>query len=108
MKPAIFAEGLGLAATKDLAKNDVVLEVPRRLWIYTDAVSNSEIGYVCSGLRPWVSVALFLTREKFDEGSRWRRYIDILPRETDSTMFWWVFGFDSYCFICCLLIDVFS
>lgn len=93
VKPAIFPEGLGLATTKDLSKNEVVLEVPKRFWINPDAVANSEIGNVCSGLKPWISVALFLIRENFKEDSRWRRYLDILPQETDSTVFWCVFGF---------------
>ncbi|XP_022973301.1 ribulose-1,5 bisphosphate carboxylase/oxygenase large subunit N-methyltransferase, chloroplastic [Cucurbita maxima] len=88
VKPAIFPEGLGLATTKDLSKNEVVLEVPKRFWINPDAVANSEIGNVCSGLKPWISVALFLIRENFKEDSRWRRYLDILPQETDSTVFW--------------------
>ncbi|XP_022156310.1 ribulose-1,5 bisphosphate carboxylase/oxygenase large subunit N-methyltransferase, chloroplastic [Momordica charantia] len=88
VKPAIFPEGLGLASMKDLSKNDVVLEVPQRLWINPDAVAASEIGNACSGLKPWISVALFLIREKFNDDSRWRHYLDILPRETDSTVFW--------------------
>lgn len=106
MKPAIFPEGLGLATTKDLSKNEVVLEVPKRLWINPDAVADSEIGNACSGLKPWISVALFLIRENFKEDSRWRRYLDILPQETDSTVFWWVW-LGSYCLICSLLRCVF-
>ncbi|XP_022972838.1 ribulose-1,5 bisphosphate carboxylase/oxygenase large subunit N-methyltransferase, chloroplastic-like isoform X2 [Cucurbita maxima] len=88
VKPAIFPEGLGLATTKDLSKNEVVLEVPKRFWINPDAVTDSEIGNACSGLKPWVSVALFLIRENLKDDSRWRRYLDILPPQTDSTVFW--------------------
>ncbi|XP_038890879.1 ribulose-1,5 bisphosphate carboxylase/oxygenase large subunit N-methyltransferase, chloroplastic isoform X2 [Benincasa hispida] len=88
VKPAIFPEGLGLATTKNLAKNEVVLEVPKRFWINPDAVADSEIGNVCSGLKPWISVALFLIRENLKDDSRWRHYLDILPSETDSTVFW--------------------
>lgn len=90
VKPAIFSEGLGLATTKNLSKNEVVLEVPKRFWINPDAVADSEIGNACSGLKPWISVALFLIRENLKDDSRWRHYLDILPRETDSTVFWWV------------------
>ncbi|KAL0551658.1 hypothetical protein IC582_010747 [Cucumis melo] len=89
VKPAIFPEGLGLATTKNLSKNEVVLEVPKRFWINPDAVNDSVIGNVCSGLKPWISVALFLIRENLNGDSRWRRYLDILPQETDSTVFWW-------------------
>ncbi|KAG5522408.1 hypothetical protein RHGRI_034552 [Rhododendron griersonianum] len=36
-------------------------------------VSASEVGSVCGGLKPWISVALFLIREKkLREGSMWR------------------------------------
>ncbi|XP_057965883.1 ribulose-1,5 bisphosphate carboxylase/oxygenase large subunit N-methyltransferase, chloroplastic-like isoform X2 [Malania oleifera] len=86
--PAVVPEGLGLVATRNLARNDVVLEVPKRLWIYPDAAAASEIGRVCAGLKPWVSVALFLIREKLKGDSKWRYYLDILPQRTDSTVYW--------------------
>ncbi|KAM0012305.1 putative [Ribulose-bisphosphate carboxylase]-lysine N-methyltransferase [Helianthus debilis subsp. tardiflorus] len=90
-KPGTVTEGLGLVAQRDIARNEVVLEVPKRFWINPDTVSGSEIGRVCSGLKPWICVALFLIREKLrgdDEGSSWRKYVDILPESTDSTIFW--------------------
>lgn len=89
-KPGIVPEGLGLIAQRDIARNEVVLEVPKRLWINPDSVSASEIGNVCSGLKPWIQVALFLVREKFRGDSPWRIYLDILPEYTNSTIFWWV------------------
>ncbi|KAM7251116.1 hypothetical protein ACFE04_022999 [Oxalis oulophora] len=88
VKPAIVQEGLGLIALRDIAKNDVVLEVPRRLWINPDAAAASEVGSLCSGLKPWVSVALFLIKERLKEDSLWRVYFDILPQFTNSTIFW--------------------
>ncbi|ONI30879.1 hypothetical protein PRUPE_1G278900 [Prunus persica] len=87
-KPALVPEGMGLVAHRNIGKNEVVLEVPKRLWINPDAVSGSEIGNVCSGLKPWVSVALFLLREKYRDDSKWRLYLDILPESTNSTVFW--------------------
>ncbi|EPS65495.1 hypothetical protein M569_09282, partial [Genlisea aurea] len=89
VEPAVVPEGLGLVATRDISKNDVVLEVPRRFWIHPDAVAASDIGTVCSGLKPWISVALFLIRERFKgEESQWRYYLEILPRSTNSTIYW--------------------
>nr|POF22023.1 ribulose-1,5 bisphosphate carboxylase/oxygenase large subunit n-methyltransferase, chloroplastic [Quercus suber] len=89
VKPAVVPEGLGLVAQKDLARNEVVLEVPKRFWINPDAVAASEIGSVCSGLKPWLSVALFLIREKKkNDTSSWRYYLDVLPDYTNSTIFW--------------------
>ncbi|KAG2707088.1 hypothetical protein I3843_05G119800 [Carya illinoinensis] len=87
-RPAVVPEGLGLIAQRDLSRNEVVLEVPKRFWINPDAVAASEIGTVCSELKPWVSVALFLIREKLKNDSPWRYYLDILPEHTNSTIYW--------------------
>lgn len=90
LRPAYVPEGLGLVARRDIAQDEVVLKVPRRLWINPDTVAASEIGYLCTDLKPWVAVSLFLIREKMRGSSPWRFYIDILPERTDSTLYWWV------------------
>lgn len=90
VKPGIVPEGLGLVAKRDIAKGETVLQVPKRFWINPDAVAESEIGNVCSGLKPWISVALFLLREKWRDDSKWKYYMDVLPKSTDSTIYWWV------------------
>ncbi|KAM7484390.1 hypothetical protein LguiA_000399 [Lonicera macranthoides] len=87
-KPGVVPEGLGLVAQRDIGRNEVVLEVPKKFWINPDTVSASEIGNLCGGLKPWISVALFLIREKLRNDSPWRFYIDILPECTDSTIYW--------------------
>ncbi|XP_071692480.1 fructose-bisphosphate aldolase-lysine N-methyltransferase, chloroplastic isoform X2 [Rutidosis leptorrhynchoides] len=88
-KPGTVTEGLGLVAQRDIGRNEVVLEVPKKFWINPDTVAGSEIGRVCNGLKPWISVALFLIREKKQiDISDWRNYINILPEFTDSTIFW--------------------
>ncbi|XP_074336067.1 ribulose-1,5 bisphosphate carboxylase/oxygenase large subunit N-methyltransferase, chloroplastic [Apium graveolens] len=88
-KPGVVAEGLGLVAQRDISRNEVVLEIPKKFWINPDTVAASEIGNVCSGLKPWVCVALFLVREKLrGDESWWRKYINVLPEFTDSTIFW--------------------
>ncbi|CAH9128985.1 unnamed protein product [Cuscuta epithymum] len=86
--PGVVPEGLGLVATKDIGRNEVVLEVPRRFWITPETVADSEIGSVCSGMNPWVAVALFLLREKHRDDSKWKSYLDVLPDCTNSTVFW--------------------
>lgn len=94
-------EGLGLIAQRDIAKNEVVLEIPKKLWISPDAVAASEIGNVCSEVKPWVSVALFLIREKLNQDSLWRPYLDILPQSTNSPIYWWVWlGFHCFVLFC--------
>ncbi|KAL5066147.1 hypothetical protein RYX36_027884 [Vicia faba] len=67
VKAGVVTEGLGLVAVKDISRNDVILQVPKRLWINPDAVAASEIGKVCSELKPWLSVILFLIRERSEE-----------------------------------------
>nr|XP_007149062.1 hypothetical protein PHAVU_005G037700g [Phaseolus vulgaris]ESW21056.1 hypothetical protein PHAVU_005G037700g [Phaseolus vulgaris] len=73
---------------EDISRNEVVLQVPKRLWINPDAVAASEIGKVCSGLKPWLAVALFLIRERSNDDSLWKHYFSILPKETGSTIYW--------------------
>lgn len=89
VKPEFVPEGLGLVAQRDVTKNEVVVEIPKKIWINPDTVSASDIGRVCGGLKPWVAIALFLLREKaLGSASSWRPYLDILPRATDSPIFW--------------------
>ncbi|KAK3042375.1 hypothetical protein RJ639_002421 [Escallonia herrerae] len=87
-KPGLVQEGLGLVAQRDITRNEIVLEVPKRFWINPDTVSASDIGSLCGGLKPWVSVALFLIREMMRDDSPWRFYLDVLPECTDSTIYW--------------------
>ncbi|KAI4328483.1 hypothetical protein L6164_020835 [Bauhinia variegata] len=88
VRPGMVPEGLGLIAQRDISRNEVVLQVPKRFWINPDAVAASEIGKVCSGLKPWISVALFLIRERSRDESLWKHYFKILPEVTDSTIYW--------------------
>ncbi|KAL5722935.1 hypothetical protein ACHQM5_006392 [Ranunculus cassubicifolius] len=88
IKPAIVPEGLGLIAQKNIPRNEVVVEVPKKYWINSDTVVASEIGKFCGGLKPWVSITLFLLREKAKKDSPWRSYLDILPSTTNSTIYW--------------------
>ncbi|XP_031399658.1 ribulose-1,5 bisphosphate carboxylase/oxygenase large subunit N-methyltransferase, chloroplastic-like isoform X2 [Punica granatum] len=88
LKPAYVPEGLGLIARRDIAEDEIILRVPRRLWVNPDTVAASEIGYLCTDLKPWAQVSLFLTRERLRPNSSWRFYIDILPEKTNSTIYW--------------------
>ncbi|KAK9119172.1 hypothetical protein Scep_017265 [Stephania cephalantha] len=88
VKPGIVPEGLGLISQKIFSRNEVVVEVPSKVWINSDTVAASEIGGLCGGLKPWASIALFLLREKGREDSPWRSYIEIMPSGNDSTIFW--------------------
>lgn len=83
--------GLGLLAHKDLYKKEQVLEIPKSMWINSETVAASEIGRVIGrGLKPaWISIALFLLREKaLGSSSPWSPYINILPPFTNSPLFW--------------------
>ncbi|XP_040383465.1 fructose-bisphosphate aldolase-lysine N-methyltransferase, chloroplastic [Oryza brachyantha] len=91
--PAAVPEGgLGLVAARDLPRGEAVAEVPKKLWMDADAVAASDLGRAVGGggeLRPWVAVALLLLRELArGADSPWAPYLAILPRQTDSTIFW--------------------
>ncbi|KAJ4843304.1 hypothetical protein Tsubulata_046567 [Turnera subulata] len=89
-RPALVPQGLGLLAQRNISRNEVILEIPKKIWINQDAVAASGIGNVCGGLKPWMSLAIFLIREKLNPESTWRPYLDVLPQTTDSTLYWWV------------------
>ncbi|CAN6484500.1 unnamed protein product [Victoria cruziana] len=89
VKPGFVPQGLGLVAQKDIGRNEVVVEVPKRTWINLDTVAASVIGPVCSGSKPWIRIALFLLREMaLGEKSDWSPYLRILPKHLDSTIYW--------------------
>ncbi|CAN1313826.1 [Fructose-bisphosphate aldolase]-lysine N-methyltransferase, chloroplastic [Linum perenne] len=105
VRPGVVTEGLGLVAKRDIGRNEVVLEVPKKFWINPKSVEGSEIGRICGGLKPWISVALFLIREKLKgDGSDWKKEFqrveqDILkphkqmfPSNVTLEDFTWAFG----------------
>ncbi|KAG5117314.1 hypothetical protein JHK84_043427 [Glycine max] len=84
---------LSFTSKRPLSANCVAslgTEVPKRLWINPDVVAALEIEKVCIGLKPWLAVALFLRRQRSRSNSLWKHYFSILPKETDSTIYWWV------------------
>lgn len=88
VKPEIVPERVGLVAQTNISRGQVVLEVPKNLWISMDTVSASEIGKLCQDLRPWVAISLFILREKSRPESPWSPYLSILPEALDSPIFW--------------------
>lgn len=88
VRPEFVPERLGLVAQTNISRGQVVLELPKNLWISMDTVSGSEIGKLCQGLRPWVAISLFILREKSRSDSPWSPYLRILPEVLDSPMFW--------------------
>ncbi|KAJ8625861.1 hypothetical protein MRB53_034391 [Persea americana] len=44
VKPGVVREGLGLVAQRNISQNEVVVKVPRKLWINPDTVAASQIG----------------------------------------------------------------
>lgn len=88
VKPAEVSEGLGLIAQRPVNAGDEILNVPESVWINLAAVQNSSLGKACEGLKPWVAVALFLIHESSNPSSKWRPYLDSLPKSLDSPLFW--------------------
>ncbi|MCO5554003.1 hypothetical protein L7F22_007529 [Adiantum nelumboides] len=86
----VESQGFGLVASRrSIAQGEEVFNVPQELWMSVAAArSHPEIGPFCTNLRPWVTLALFLLFEKGRSSSPWRPYIDMLPHNLDSPLFW--------------------
>lgn len=88
VRPSEVAEGLGLLAQRPVGQGDEILSVPEAVWINLAAVQKSSLGQVTQGLKSWVAVALFLIQESSNFNSKWRPYLDSLPKTLDSPLFW--------------------
>lgn len=86
-------EGVGLVAERDIREGERVINVPRRLMLTADvALQDPELRRFIEGdpiLRriESLSLSLCVVRERLDEDSMYRPYLDILP-ETYSTPLW--------------------
>lgn len=90
IRPSEVAEGLGLGllTQRPLNQGEEILNVPEAAWINLTTVRNSNLGQICEGLKTWVAIALFLIQESSNSSSKWRPYLDSLPKTLDSPLFW--------------------
>ncbi|KAG0629937.1 hypothetical protein M758_1G140900 [Ceratodon purpureus] len=88
IRPSEVTEGLGLLAQRPVGQGDEILSVPETVWINLATVQKSSLGKVTEGLKSWVAIALFLIHETSNSNSKWRPYLDTLPKNLDSPLFW--------------------
>lgn len=88
IRPCEVAVGLGLQAQRPVKQGEEVLNVPEAAWINLTAVQNSNLGPVTQGLKTWVAIGLLLIQESSNPSSKWRPYLDTLPKTLDSPLFW--------------------
>ncbi|KAL2653570.1 hypothetical protein R1flu_021698 [Riccia fluitans] len=88
VKPEPVQSGIGLVAKRELRKGEELLAIPRKSWITVETVKQSPIGKAVEGQRPWVCLALFLLSERNNLNSPWKSYLELLPAQLNSTLFW--------------------
>eukprot|EP01119_Soliformovum_irregulare_P008765 TRINITY_DN21872_c0_g2_i2.p1 TRINITY_DN21872_c0_g2~~TRINITY_DN21872_c0_g2_i2.p1 ORF type:complete len:331 (+),score=88.52 TRINITY_DN21872_c0_g2_i2:183-1175(+) len=88
-----FEEGRGLKATEEIKVDEILIEVPRE-WIFDQATAlESDIGHVIRendalSDDPLSTLCLFVMYEGQNPKSKWKPYLDILPKEYDMPTEW--------------------
>ncbi|BFZ12485.1 hypothetical protein BsWGS_15524 [Bradybaena similaris] len=85
--------GYGLKAATDLMESDKFLHIPRKLMMTVDSAKESTLGPLIAEdkilqVMPNVTLAMHLLNEKFNKQSFWLPYIDILPSEYSTSLYW--------------------
>mmetsp|Transcript_70920 Transcript_70920/g.167182 ORF Transcript_70920/g.167182 Transcript_70920/m.167182 type:complete len:201 (+) Transcript_70920:11-613(+) len=81
-------QGVHLRTTRVIHPHEQILAIPSRLRMDPAAALQSDVGGGLKDLDPRVALSLFLMREDANPKSRWRPYLDILPRSFDTPLFW--------------------
>lgn len=93
----VSGENYGLIATKAHKKEDIIITVPKTAHICLDQIENAKgykevfSDYVPNGETKQLStsrLAIFLMLEKINENSFWQPYIDILPHQYTTVLFY--------------------
>ena len=85
-------QGLGLKVTKELKKGDVVISIPRKVFMSTETAKHSSLSELCEKDQmlqrmPNVSLALHLLVEKNSPASFWEPYINLLPSSYTTVLY---------------------
>ncbi|KAK4886511.1 hypothetical protein RN001_002782 [Aquatica leii] len=83
---------LGLMAERDIKQSSLIITVPKKLMITIDIAKKSELRRLIEkdpllSNMSNVTLAMFLLLEKFKENSFWKPYIDILPTEYSTVLY---------------------
>jgi histone-lysine N-methyltransferase SETD3 len=84
--------GLGLKVSKELKKGDVVISIPRKVFMSTETAKDSSLSALIEKdpmlqRMPNVSLALHLLVEKNSPASFWEPYINMLPSSYTTVMY---------------------
>lgn len=95
-----FLPGLGLLAKKDCAEGDVVIRIPRKVMMSVDTARDSEIGRLVAQdpmlkTMPNVALSLHLMLEKTSPASFWEPYINTLPHDYSTVLYFGKEDFDA-------------
>ncbi|XP_005090792.1 actin-histidine N-methyltransferase [Aplysia californica] len=85
--------GHGLKATRDLKEAEKLLQIPRKLMFTVDSAKQTALGPLIAEdkilqVMPNVILALHLLNEKLNPQSFWKPYIDILPTQYSTPLYW--------------------
>ena len=85
-------QGLGLKVTKELKKGDVVISIPRKVFMSTETAKHSSLSELVEKdpmlqRMPNVALALHLLVEKNSPASFWEPYINLLPSSYSTVLY---------------------
>ncbi len=85
-------QGLGLKVTKELKKGDLVLSIPRKVFMSTETARDSSLSELIVKdpmlqRMPNVALALHLLVEKNSPASFWEPYINMLPTSYSTVLY---------------------
>merc|ERR1712137_170958 len=86
-----LAEGCGVIATKPIKKDDLLLNIPRKLIISTDNADQESIDTISPEQMKQISsvkLAVYLCFERQKRNSFWKPFIDTLPQTLTLPLFW--------------------
>lgn len=92
MKEISEEEGFGFIATEDIKTNELLTQVPDKVILKFSDAQNSYLGQLIERhdmltMMPNVSLALFLHCEKYNNDSFFKPYLDMLPTEFNTTLY---------------------
>lgn len=77
----------GVVATEDLPCDHVLFRVPSEA-VLSAGTSRFSAHISGAGLRGWSALIAAITLENADPASPWRAYLDALPKQLDTPLFW--------------------
>ena len=86
------SHGLGLKVNKELKKGEVVISIPRKVFMSTETAKNSSLSALIEKdpmlqRMPNVALALHLLVEKNSPASFWEPYINMLPQSYTTVLY---------------------